>query len=62
MLAVEFDIVNLINVLRVGQFLSKLMLKKHQRALVTNFRKYRLSNLDENVYIVADPSDDLNEL
>ena len=40
MLADELDIVKLINVLRIGQFLSKVMLKKHQRALVTNFKKY----------------------
>ena len=62
MLADELDIVKFINVLRIGQFLSKVMLKKHQRALVTNSKKYRLSNLDENSKNVVDPSGDLNEL
>ena len=40
MLADEIDIVKFIYVLRIGQFLSKLILKKHQRALVTSFKKY----------------------
>ena len=40
MLADEVNIVKFIYILRIGQFLSKLILKKHQRALVTNFRKY----------------------
>ena len=62
MLADELDIVKLVNVLRIGQFLSKVLMNKHQRALVTNFKKYQFSNLDENAKTVADPSDDLNEL
>ena len=45
MLADEVDIVKLINVLRTGQFLSKVMLKKHQRALITNSKKYQLSKV-----------------
>ena len=40
MLADEVDIVKFIYILRTGQFLSKLILKKHQRALVTSFKKY----------------------
>ena len=33
----EIDIVKLLYVQRIGQFLAKLLLKKHQRALVTSF-------------------------
>ena len=39
-LANEIDIVKLLYVQRIGQFIAKLILKKHQRALVTNFKKY----------------------
>ena len=44
-LADEIDIVKLLYVQRVGQFIAKLILKKHQRALVTSFRKYQLDDL-----------------
>ena len=37
-LADEIDIVKFIYVLRIGQFISKLILNKHQRALVTSFK------------------------
>lgn len=30
---------------RVGQFIAKLILKKHQRALVTSFKKYQVDDL-----------------
>ena len=39
-LAHEIDIVKLLYLQRIGSFLAKLMLKKHQRALVTNFKSY----------------------
>ena len=31
---------------RVGQFIAKLVLRKHQRALVTSFKKFQLNNLE----------------
>ena len=46
-LADEIDIVKLLYVQRVGQFIAKLILKKHQRALVTSFRKYQLDDLGQ---------------
>lgn len=49
MLADEIDIVKFIYVLRVGQFISKMILKKHQRALVTSFKKYQLNDLGSSV-------------
>ena len=49
MLEDEVDICKFIYILRIGKFLSKLVLKKHQRALVTNFKKYQLKNLDHQV-------------
>ena len=36
----EIDIVKLLSLQRIGNFMAKLVLKKHQRALVTNFSKY----------------------
>ena len=36
----EIDIVKLLYVQRVGQFIAKLFLKRHQRALITTFREY----------------------
>ena len=44
-LAKELDIVKLIYVQRIGQFLAKVMLKRHQRALVTSFKHYQLDDL-----------------
>lgn len=44
-LANEIDIVKLLSIQRVGHFMAKLVLKKHQRALVTNFSKYQLDDL-----------------
>ena len=41
----EIDIVKLLYVQRVGQFIAKLILKKHQRALVTSFKKYQVDDL-----------------
>lgn len=41
----EMDIVNLIYVHRLSQFMTKLVLKKHQRALVTFFKKYTVDDL-----------------
>ena len=45
MLEKEFDIVKFIYVVRISQFLSKLVLRKHQRALVTSFKKYQIDDL-----------------
>ena len=39
-LADEIDIVKLLSTQRISNFISKLVLKKHQRALVTNFSSY----------------------
>ena len=47
MLANEFDIVKFIYVVRISQFLSKLVLRKHQRALVTSFKKYQIDDLSQ---------------
>ena len=44
----EVDIVKLLYVQRVGSFIAKLILKKHQRALVTTFKKYQLADLAED--------------
>ena len=44
-LSEEIDIIKFIYVLRVGQFLSKLILNKSQRALVTSFKKYQIDDL-----------------
>ena len=49
MLADEIDIVKFIYVLRIGQFISKMILNKHQRALVTSFKKYQLNDLGLSV-------------
>ena len=35
--------------MRVGQFISKLILNKHQRALVTSFKKYQIDDLGQSV-------------
>ena len=45
-LAKEIDICKLLYVQRVAQFIAKLILKKHQRALVSNFKSYQLENLE----------------
>ena len=39
-LASEIDIVKLLSVQRLGSFMAKLVLSKHQRALVPNFKQY----------------------
>ena len=44
-LAQELDVVDLIYIKRLSQFLAKLVLKKHQRALITSFRRYQLDDL-----------------
>ena len=47
-IAEEIDIVKIISLLRVSTFMSKILLpKKHQRALVTNFAKYQIDNLED---------------
>ena len=49
-LANEIDIVKLLYVQRVGQFIAKLILKKHQRALVTSFKKYQIDDLGNSKF------------
>ena len=44
----EIDIINLLYVQRIGKFIAKLILKKHQRALVTSFKKYQVDNLSQS--------------
>ena len=49
---------------RIGQFLAKLLLKKHQRALVTNFSRFKVSQLDSdgsNATMVFDDTTDVGE-
>ena len=36
----EIDIIKLLYVQRLGQFMAKLLLKRHQRALITTFKSY----------------------
>ena len=36
----EIDVVTLLQQQRVGQFVAKMVLKKHQRAMVTNFKRH----------------------
>ena len=44
----EFDIIKIIQVMRLTEFLSAMLLKKHQRALITNFQKNTVSDLGWN--------------
>ena len=59
MLANEIDIVKLLYVQRIGQFMAKLMLKRHQRALVTNFDKWSLDSLKKEKYRAVGDSEKL---
>ena len=43
----EIDIVKLLYVQRIGQFIAKLILKKHQRVLVTNFQKFKVERFED---------------
>ena len=43
----EIDIVKLVYIQRVGEFIAKLILKKHQRALITSFKKYQIDSLEK---------------
>ena len=43
----EIDIVKLLYVQRIGQFIAKLILRKHQRALITSFKNFKIDNLQE---------------
>ena len=40
----EIDVVTLLQGLRTGSFVAKMVLKKHQRALVTNFKRHQLTD------------------
>ena len=42
----EMDIQTAFKIMRLANFMAKLNLKKHQRALVPSFSKYRLENLE----------------
>lgn len=53
-LADEIDIVKLLYVHRVGQFLAKLILNKHQRVLVTSFKKYQIDDLRKTIPVDAE--------
>ena len=46
----------LLYVQRIGQFIAKLILKKHQRALVTIFKKYQVDDLGESIETGNDSS------
>ena len=59
MLANEIDIVKLLYVQRIGQFMAKLMLKRHQRALITNFDKLNLNSLEKEKYRTVTDSETL---
>ena len=47
MLKNEIDIVKIVYIQRLGEFLAKILLKKHQRALITSFKKYQLKDLNQ---------------
>ena len=57
-LADEIDIVKLLHTLRVGQFTAKLNLNKHQRALVTSFKKYQIEDLGQSATANTSAEDD----
>ena len=61
-LADEIDIVNLLHALRLGQFTAKLNLKKHQRALITSFKKYQIDDLGQSAAADASAEDDETSL
>ena len=61
-LADEIDIVNLLHALRLGQFTAKLNLNKHQRALVTSFKKYQIDDLSQSAAADASAEDDETSL
>ena len=42
----EIDIVKLLKAQRLNLFVAKLFLKRHQRALVSSFKKYQIEDLD----------------
>ena len=52
----ELDVVKYVYVNRIGQFLAKMILKKHQRALVTSFKKYQVDDLGEKADRERSPS------
>ena len=44
----EMDIVKVLHESRISRLISKFVLKKHQRALVTNFKSYQLESLEKS--------------
>ena len=47
----EFDVINIIHVMRLSEFFSHFLLKKHQRALMANFQKHQISDLGWNRFL-----------
>ena len=47
----ELDIVKIIEVKRLTEFMSSMLLKKHQRTLITNFQKNTISDLGWNRWL-----------
>ena len=47
-MAKETDFFKFIKLLRVTEFLSKIMLRKYQRDLVPYFKKYQFTGLDDD--------------
>ena len=45
----ELDIVKLVKSMRILDFIARVVLKKHHRALVPHFKKHLIANLDESV-------------
>ena len=41
----ELDLVQVLKIKRISEFISKLFLKRHQRALVSSFRQYQFDQL-----------------
>ena len=51
----ELNFVKLIRNLRVSEFISRLLLKRSQRVLVQNFRKYSVDGIAEDEPIFGNP-------
>ena len=52
------NIVELLYAQRTGQFIAKLNLNKHQRALITSFKKYQIDDLGQFAAADASAEDD----
>ena len=49
-MAKETDFFKFLKLLRITDFLSKVLLRKYQRNLVPYFKKYQLTGLDDDQY------------